>query len=73
MARLPRNWTAIHAHFRTGAGKHKNQGSRRNRGLARGRVELDEYDDYVECDEEYPDFDKEVASQACKSVSLVVE
>ena len=67
MAHKVRNWTAVHAHFRTGAGKHKNAGSRRNRGLARGRVEFDDYE------EEFPDFDEEDTQKTCKSGSLVVE
>jgi len=72
MATKPRNWTAVHAHFRSGAGKHKNIGSRRNRGLARGRVELDDEECLDFSDEEYPDFDKELDQKACKSGSLVV-
>ena len=70
MARFPRNWTAVHCHFRTGAGKHKNRGSRRARGLARGRVDVEEYLDF---DEELPDFDEKDCPKLCKSGSLMVE
>lgn len=63
--RQPRNWLAIHAHFRTGAGKHE---SRKSRGRARDAVD---YEDYI--DEICLDCDEEDCNKACKSESLVVE
>jgi hypothetical protein len=34
----PRNWTAVHAHFRTGAGRHGDGRKEASRKACRGRV-----------------------------------
>lgn len=42
MAR-PRNWLAVHAHFRTGAGTHGDARKARAQGVCRGAVDLEEW------------------------------
>ncbi len=65
----PRNWTAVHAHFRTGAGNHGDAQKADSRARCRGRINFDDIDE-IEYEEDYL---KEDEQEACKSGSLVVE
>lgn len=45
-----RNWTAIHAHFRSGAGLHKKTKRKFSKEACRGKVDQDE-EDFSEWDD----------------------
>lgn len=52
--KLPRNWLAIHAHHRTGAGSHGDKAKSNNKGACRASTQdyLDEWYEELEDEEE---------------------